>query len=153
MDINKAKELGLKLLKEHNLEDWILRFDNCKRRFGQCRPVEEVISMSKLIVELNTEAEFVDTVKHEIAHALVGCRHNHDYVWKDKAVAIGCSGERTYSEDVIIPKGEYIMTCPNCKKVSTRHKIPRENSACGRCCKKYNNGKWHKDYVYTWRRE
>ena len=37
-----------------------------------------------------------ESLLHEIAHALVGRKHNHDAEWKAKAREIGCTGERTH---------------------------------------------------------
>lgn len=34
----------------------------------------------------------MDTVAHEVAHALVGPAHGHDAVWRRKAVELGGSG-------------------------------------------------------------
>lgn len=44
----------------------------------------------------------IDTIKsivlHEIAHAIVGNRHNHDKVWKDCCINLGGNGKRYYNE-------------------------------------------------------
>jgi hypothetical protein len=45
-------------------------------------------------VDRNGAEEIVDTILHEIAHALVGPRHGHDTVWKAKCTDIGARPER-----------------------------------------------------------
>jgi hypothetical protein len=42
-------------------------------------------------------SEILDTILHEIAHALVGHKEAHGPVWVAKAKEIGCSGCPTHS--------------------------------------------------------
>lgn len=44
-----------------------------------------------------TYAEIMDTVIHEVAHALVGPDMHHGVVWKNKCLELGGSGERTFT--------------------------------------------------------
>ena len=41
------------------------------------------------------EKHVLDTILHEIAHALVGSHHKHDAVWKAKCKEIGCDPKAT----------------------------------------------------------
>lgn len=88
---------------------WTNGFDLAPTRAGVCRYSERRIDLSVsycLRVEL---AEVADTVLHEIAHALVGKAHNHDAVWRAKALEIGCSGERTH--DVEHTRARWLGAC------------------------------------------
>mgnify|MGYP006434589919 FL=1 len=77
------------------------------------------IKLSRYLVALNGETEVRQTMLHEIAHALVGCGHGHDAVWRRKALELGCDGKRlnTTSE---MPKGRYQATC--CEKTYSLHR-------------------------------
>ena len=92
MDIHKARLLAVEKMKFHNLTDWNFRFDNAKRRFGLCAYKSKMISLSESLTELNPEEEVLNTILHEIAHALVGRGKGHTQVWKLKALEIGCNG-------------------------------------------------------------
>lgn len=137
MDANKAKKIALELMKKHGLlkSYWTFKFDNAKRRFGSCddRPYKKLITLSLALTELNKEEDVVDTILHEIAHALVGCNRGHDYVWKQKALEIGCDGKRCYSTaEVVIPKGNYVAICKNGHSRS-KMRMPRRQLSCGKC--------------------
>lgn len=77
-------------VKYHPPYVWKLKFNNSKNTWGECDGSKRTIYLSKTI--LNEEKEFIkDTILHEIAHALVGCGHEHGDVWKKKAIEIGVS--------------------------------------------------------------
>jgi predicted SprT family Zn-dependent metalloprotease len=104
---------------------WILRFDHSKRRFGQCSYSRRRISLSRALVALNGPEKVGGTIRHEIAHALVGPGHGHDWVWKRMAVRCGDDGKRCYSADVVTPEAPWTATCPKCKQVFKRHRAPK----------------------------
>ena len=112
MELKKAEQLTKDLIQKYNLDfnfKWIRSNNYC----GKCSHKRKEIMLSKSITELNTEELVKDTILHEIAHALVGARHGHNFVWKMKATEIGCSPSRTASEFMVIPY-TYDLVCPNC---------------------------------------
>ena len=112
MELKKAEQLAKDLIQKYNLDfnfKWIRSNNYC----GRCSDKRKEIMLSKSITELNTEELVKDTILHEIAHALVGARHGHNFVWKMKATEIGCSPSRTASEFMVIPY-TYDLVCPNC---------------------------------------
>jgi predicted SprT family Zn-dependent metalloprotease len=148
MNLQKAQELALDLMQEHQLNKWVFQFDRAKVRFGYCNYRDKIISLSKHLVELNSKALVKDTILHEVAHALVGKRHNHGKVWKEKAFEIGCSATRCYSEkDVVIPLKKYTASCGSCKRVFQAAR--KRKAACGICCKRYNNNKFSKEFLIS----
>ena len=112
MEISPALALGRRLLREHGLEHWTVTTDRAKTRAGVCRFASRTISLSAPLTRLHDEAEVRDTILHEIAHALVGPAHGHDNVWRAKAMAIGCSGERTVSTEAPSVEGPWRGECP-----------------------------------------
>ena len=136
MNLLVAEKLALNLMRQHNLTNigWRCEFDNAKRRFGCCNHRTKIISLSRELVKLNDEAKIENTILHEIAHALVGRNHGHDNVWRQKAIEIGCDGNRCYSTDnTNIVVGKYKATCPKCNHVHHKHRKPKNQSSCGKC--------------------
>lgn len=101
----EVKKMALDLMKQHGLvkEGWVFRMGRGTRCFGKCRikPAQGLkeISISKHLSAVNTPERVKRTILHEIAHALVGIRHGHDYVWKRKCIEIGGDGQRCFSSD------------------------------------------------------
>jgi predicted SprT family Zn-dependent metalloprotease len=149
MKLSSATKIAMTLMKEHGLltQGWKFTYDRAVRRFGLCSYKEKTISLSKHLVELNDEKQMIDTMLHEIAHALVGKGHGHNRTWQRQAVSIGCSGTRCYGREVVRPKAKYSLTCPNCSRVTTRSKLC-SGLACGACCRQYNGGKYSAAYQF-----
>lgn len=138
MDLNRAQQLAVKLMEEHNLFEagWRFGFDTAKRRFGCCNYTYKQITLSKALVLVNDEARVKNTILHEIAHAIVGRGHGHNNVWKRKAIEIGCDGKRCYTtQNTIVPESKYIAVCNSCGHKHRRHRTPTKKTACGLCCK------------------
>lgn len=89
------------LLREHGLEakGWTVRFDNAKRRAGQCDYLNREISLSRPLMAHRSYDDTVQTITHEIAHALVGHRHHHDRVWQRQHKALGGNGKPCFADD------------------------------------------------------
>jgi predicted SprT family Zn-dependent metalloprotease len=124
MKVSEAYDLATKLLQEHGLRQkgWVIDIDNAKRRFGCCNYTQKEISLSRPLIEANDYAQVLDTILHEIAHALTP-GHHHDEVWKAKCREIGCKDERCYSDkDTVLIAGKYTAVCGGCGKTHSRHK-------------------------------
>lgn len=148
MKLEDAKALAELWIEFHKLTNgWSFKFDNAKCRFGLCSFRKKTISLSRHLVELNSESEVEETILHEIAHALVGPRHGHDLVWKKKALAIGCNGKRCYDLGVVVPKSKYILTCLNCGGIFECNRKPIQSIACSKCCKHFNFGRYDPRFI------
>ena len=153
MTLNKARIIANDYLAKYGLleQGWTFELNNKKKRFGLTKFSTKTISLSKELTELNSPYEVVDTILHEIAHALVGKSNGHNNVWKSKAQEIGCNGSRVYSSKLVKqPAYKFVGTCPNCGKISKTYK--RGKYACGACCRTYNGGKFKKEYLIVWER-
>lgn len=107
MDISKAQMMARDLLRHFGLlqTGWTFSFDRAVWRLGVCKYSRREISLSKKLVEINSEDSVLDTILHEIAHALVGKGWGHSQTWKKKAVEIGCDGKRTAGDNhIAIPE-------------------------------------------------
>jgi len=150
MELSRAKNLAFNLMLEHGLiqSGWQFEFDNARRRFGVCRFRTKRIGLSQHLVALNYEAKVKDTILHEIAHALVGAKHGHDWVWKRKAIEIGCNGERCYSSaEVNTPQSRYIALCVGCNTTHKKHRAPKTSASCGKC----SGGRYNPTYKLEWK--
>jgi len=91
MDRIKAVQLTKSMLEQHGLNDYKVRIDPNESKFGAIHyefPYKLVV-LNGLYVDVHGEPEILDTIKHEIAHAIVGNKHGHDDVWKAKARELG----------------------------------------------------------------
>lgn len=133
MDLKICEEKTKELMNTY-IPEWTFRFDNAVRRFGCCRHGKKVISLSRTLSEINDWETVKLTVLHEIAHALVGVGHGHDWVWQKKCIEIGGDGKRCYdSAKVNTPTLAYTATCPNCGEVHQKARKPKRRLACAVC--------------------
>ena len=135
MDLARAVALAVELLLEHGVPDWRVVVTRARRQAGVCRYGRREIGLSGPITLLHDEGEVRDTILHEIAHALVGPEHGHDTVWRRKALAIGCSGERC-SDGPQVP-GAWVGTCPAGHRTE-RHRRPVRVITCARCSRSFD---------------
>lgn len=136
MELTKAEKLAITLMNKHGLTPtvWNFKFDNSKVRFGVCKQslnsrtlktVKGEISLSRFLVEANTEAEVKDTILHEIAHALTP-RQGHNEVWKRKCIEIGARPEQYYTEqnvETVKHLARYRAVCSDCGHVHVKHRM------------------------------
>jgi predicted SprT family Zn-dependent metalloprotease len=125
---------------------WRFQFNSVKSSFGQCSRRYNMIYLSEWMIRntKNDMAFWIDTMLHEIAHAIDYTKRgtsDHSWRWKAIARAVGCNANRTgtadYAQNV---NSKYTSTCPNCKKQRPRHKMTRAmrfgSYSCGVCLKK-----------------
>lgn len=114
MDITYAQGLARSLMLQHGIGHWQFALDRSKRRFGQCRYRTQTISMSRHLIELNSEDRVRQTLLHEIAHALTP-NAGHGYAWQLVARQLGCPPVRCYStNDTVVPDGRHAVSCGHC---------------------------------------
>ena len=109
--IESIHAMALETMRAHGLRTWRFKLDGSTRRAGCCNYHDKMISISFDLARSASEEDIRDTILHEIAHALVGKRHNHDAVWRAKALEIGGSGERTHRLELAPPR--YHVRCEN----------------------------------------
>lgn len=144
MRLDQAEEMAAQLMRLHGVpRGWTFAFDRSKVRFGKCDYRRKQISLSRHLVELNSEDEVRDTILHEIAHVLAPRGAGHGPKWQAVAISIGCNGMRCYGQEVVRPKGKYRGTCPGCRRVIYRHR--RMLIACARCSPVFDP-----QFVFEW---
>ncbi len=112
VELNNKCEKYIKLLKFHlnsnGLFDWDIRISKAFKTLGSCNHTKKIISLSIHHVGNSAEADILNTILHEIAHALTPGDH-HGKEWKKKALELGCDGKRC-GEGIKI-KSKYNFVC------------------------------------------
>lgn len=146
MTLSEIETLGMDLIRVHQSNNgldagWKFAFDLAPSRAGICRYKEKQITMSVTYCQKASKAEIVNTILHEVAHAIVGPNHGHDAVWKKAAQQIGCTAERCHRVQHTPPR--WLGEC-GCGKRWKRQRLSQRarNGLCPTCGNKI-----------VWRRE
>lgn len=142
MDIKRAEMMARDLIGFYQLDGWSLKWDKAVTRNGQCRYGRREIGLSRRIFELANEEKALNTIVHELAHAVLGFGYGHGPVWAMTARAMGCDGHacNTIVDPQMLAKRCY--RCTSCgwkyfcnrrlKNVGTRyHKLCKEKGLSG----------------------
>lgn len=137
-----VRTVALELMTRHGLHDWTFAFNHAKRAMGMCRYGTRTIELSVHLVGRNGAQEVIDTILHEIAHALVGPSHNHDDVWKRKCLEIGATPARCGQADM--PPGQWQARCGMCGILYSRHRRPKQRHGwfCKSCGPEHGQLTW-----------
>jgi hypothetical protein len=154
MNPNEALVLARREMDAHGLSHVALGWSpRAVRRLGVCKFRREVsqinprqivrkafqIELSIKLVRVNPVEVVLNTIRHEIAHALAGFEAGHGWHWKAHALKIGADPERACSDAVKLP-GKYVLSCGACSWSTERHRRPKQmNVSCPKCSRgRYN---------------
>jgi SprT-like family len=84
-----TSSLARRLMDAYGLKDWKLVLTNSRRTMGRCVPYKRVLRISRPHIDYDPMEQVVDTILHEIAHALVGVNCGHGPVWQEMATRLG----------------------------------------------------------------
>lgn len=92
MNRDAASKLCRTELDQYGLTDWHVRLttDPNAPFLGLCVYKDKSIILNAFHIDIHPYDEVVCTIKHEVAHAIVGPGHGHNETWADKAREIGC---------------------------------------------------------------
>jgi len=127
MNIQDAHNLAHQKMAEHGLTDWTFSWTHRRKQCGSCRHSVKEISLSKPVTAVNSEAHVLDTILHEIAHALVGPNEDHGRKWQLQAIAIGarpiaCAGP---NKGTVYPDGKWVGKCASCDEKIYAYRRPQ----------------------------
>ena len=127
MDRDKLVAIAGQLFEQHGLTSrgWRLEFRNYADRLGCCCSKHSTIALNAYYVEHNEEAMVIDTLLHEIAHALVGSCLAHGPEWKAMAMRLGCFPRACSQTDVVMRPGKWQASCPTCARLFHKHRRPK----------------------------
>jgi len=139
MDTVRAEHLLHHHMGVHGLTErgWSARFDDAVTRFGACSSTRKRISLSRRLSALNDEDEVVDTILHEIAHALAFEAHgedcNHDARWKAICRRIGARPAACYDEAQVtpVPGAWNLVHCETAEVFRHYHRLPARRDRSG----------------------
>ena len=115
------------------VDGWTFAYSYSKRRLGVCKYHSKRIEISAYLAMARPQ-DVMNTLLHEIAHAIVGHAEGHGPVWVNKALELGCDGRRC-SEDMGVER-TYKGKCSVCGKVVGRFKRPRAGRYFHKVCGK-----------------
>ena len=134
MDLQELEAIAERELLRHGLQGWSFGWARTKRRLGACNYRTKRIEIAEYYARHNPREMVLDTLLHEIAHALAGPKARHGPAWKAIAKKLGATPRAcdTGNETVVMP-GDWQATCEACQK--TYHKYKRPQSLTGYRCR------------------
>lgn len=93
MDRTKAVQVTKELLDKHGLTDYKVRITTDSRANFAGKHYEfpyKMIVLNGLMIDAQPEPEIMNTIWHEVAHAIVGNKEGHNEIWAAKAKELGC---------------------------------------------------------------
>jgi predicted SprT family Zn-dependent metalloprotease len=154
-DIKKYESFANDLLIKHNLSDWkfVLNTRLSNSILGKCKYIPKEIHLNKRYALIADEELVIDTIIHEVAHALTkGHRHNH--VWKAKCIELGCKPNRTKKLDrnINIRLTKYKGVCPTCgHEIFASRKISYVHTRCSNEEYQRTGNSNYKKHIYLWK--
>jgi predicted SprT family Zn-dependent metalloprotease len=135
-----AFAVARKEMDKHGLQGWMLgRLSGRKTRtLGTCYPSRRRIELNEKFATSGLDSEVMDTIRHEIAHALAFLRYNyvgHGEIWQRVCREIGARPYPKKELDGSTKQAmyKYTATC-NCPgQVHGRGRAPRGTRICNRC--------------------
>lgn len=122
MDLSILRGMASQKLYQHKLFGWSFNIVDVCRRLGVCKHGKQRIEIQEYYALNNPPEIVVDTLMHEIAHALTP-GHHHNSFWKSVAIQLGAQPvsckKRT---DIQLKPGNWKATCDECGKVYYKYK-------------------------------
>lgn len=140
MNAQDVTALALTLMNQHGLlaQGWTFKIGKKARSLGTCNYRTKTIELSRYFLNGGDE-QIRDTILHEIAHALVGGKAGHGFIWQMKAREIGAKPDRC-AEGVVSTKPSKIhLHCEKCNWHRPIYRTPKRTKSCGKCCPRYFN--------------
>ena len=71
MNLEKTRNIALKLMRQHGLVSYTFKWDRAVRRFGSCNGRTKTLTLSRPMTQHESnEKRVINTILHEIAHGL-----------------------------------------------------------------------------------
>lgn len=137
----RAVDLARALLAAQDLTGWgVVINGRMTSRFGLCKYHRKEIHLARWLIEEAPWSEVEDTIRHEVAHAVVGHEHGHDGVWMDAARQLGarpqrCASGRVWKDHAPAARrpAKWLVTCEACGLRFLRRRRDRGRMMHGQC--------------------
>lgn len=114
MNINDARNLARAEMDKYGLMHWKIEISNSRGAAGRCIPYLRTIELSSFWLGKHTDAKILDTIRHEIAHALTpGAKHGDR--WKAVCVRIGATPKARFKAEVEDFRWQGVCPCGKAK--------------------------------------
>ncbi|WZO98766.1 hypothetical protein EP7_000354 [Isosphaeraceae bacterium EP7] len=125
MDLKELEAIAGQELAKHGLRGWTFGLAKTKRRMGVCKYRTKRIEIAEFHALNNTPATVLDTLLHEIAHAIAGPAAKHGLAWKAVAIRLGATPRACdTSHETVVTPGDWQAKCLACRKTFHRYKRP-----------------------------
>ena len=126
MDLKELGDIASREMLKHGLLGWTFGLAKTKRRLGVCHYRTKRIEIAEYYAQNSPPGTVLDTLLHEIAHAIAGPAARHGPAWKAVAVRLGATPRACdNSHQAVVKPGDWQATCAACKKIFHRYKRPR----------------------------
>src|SRR5206468_7592237 len=113
-------------LAENGLQGWTFGLAKTRRRLGVCKYRAKRIEIAEYYARNSPPESVLDTLLHEIAHALAGPAARHGPAWKAVAVRLGATPRACEtSHRAVMEPGDWQASCPACNQTFHRYRRPR----------------------------
>jgi predicted SprT family Zn-dependent metalloprotease len=134
MELKELETIAFQEMRKHGLHGWTFALADTKRRLGVCKYRTKRIEIAEYHARNNSTPVVLDTLLHEIAHAIAGPAAKHGPAWKAVAVRLGAIPRACDdSHETVVTPGDWQATCPSCAK--TYHRYRRPKSLSGYRCR------------------
>lgn len=138
-----ARDIALPEMEKHGLLEagWEVGFSTKARSWaGHCFYRERMIRLSIPWLRANSDRpdQILDTIRHEIAHALAGPGAGHGPRWRAMCLKVGARPTRCTEGDNPVPS-RYVAKCTNTscstygETIGGLNRKPRRTYLCRRC--------------------
>lgn len=129
MELEQLETIAAQEFRNNGLYDWSFGLARTRRRLGVCKYRAKRIEIAEYYARHSPEETVLDTLRHEIAHALAGPAAGHGPKWKAVAVRLGATPRSCETSGrAVVPPGDWRATCPSCEKTYHRYRRPMRPS-------------------------
>src|SRR3954451_24473133 len=126
MDLKELEEIAVRELRANGLHGWTFGLVKTKRRLGVCKYRTKRIEIAEYYARNSPPGTVLDTLLHEIAHAIAGPAAGHGPAWKAVALRLGATPRACdNSHETVVTPGDWQATCPACQKTVHRYRRPK----------------------------
>lgn len=115
METKTAEQHFFRIAREWQLpSDWKFRFNRRVRDLGLCNYRKKTIYLSIYYIMEASDADVINTIKHEIAHALMPQGEGHGARWRALFLQMGGNGKRCTDVHIMTAKKPFwVISCAN----------------------------------------
>lgn len=129
MDLEELAFVASQEMRKHGLHGWTFGLTRSKRQLGVCKFRSKRIEIAEYHARNNPAATVLDTLLHEVAHAIAGPAAKHGPKWKAVAIRVGATPRACDSSDeTVVTPGDWQASCPACERRYHRYRRPKSLS-------------------------